>query len=205
MRWRSRPILFSLPAVHAPTPPDTLAFPFNQRWLMALWSTLLQCRSRAFSPTRRKARNGTAAPIWPKRWPTAASATRRAISLQALDNRQQVRRRGGRRLARLQHHPATGRPASAAGATTTWRHYLARAMPKDTARPPDPMGEAVDNSLMQLTPGDISALVAYLRTIPAMADPALPAPKTAPASAAPNAVGGRARQEDFRGRLRQLP
>jgi mono/diheme cytochrome c family protein len=48
------------------------------------------------------------------------------------------------------------------------------------------MGEAVDKSLAHLDPADIKALVAYLRTIPPIADPALPAPKTAPASASPH-------------------
>ena len=30
--------LFSLPAAHAANRADTLSFPFNQRWAMALWS-----------------------------------------------------------------------------------------------------------------------------------------------------------------------
>ena len=37
--------------------------------------------------------------------------------------------------------------------------------------------EAVDNSLSHLVPEDTKAIVAYLRTIPAISDPALPAPK----------------------------
>jgi mono/diheme cytochrome c family protein len=47
------------------------------------------------------------------------------------------------------------------------------------------MGEAIDKSLMYLDPGDIKALVAYLRAIPAIADPALPAPKADPAPVSP--------------------
>jgi mono/diheme cytochrome c family protein len=47
------------------------------------------------------------------------------------------------------------------------------------------MGEAIDNSLRHLKPEDIQALVVYLRTVPPISDPALPAPKTAPASASP--------------------
>ena len=43
--------LFSLPAVRATPPPNTLAFPFNQRWLMAVWSA-------ALSPDKRFAVNG---------------------------------------------------------------------------------------------------------------------------------------------------
>jgi mono/diheme cytochrome c family protein len=55
------------------------------------------------------------------------------------------------------------------------------------------MGEAVDVGLMHLAPQDIKALVVYLRSIPAISDPALPAPKTTPASAAPKAVEADAR------------
>ena len=71
--------LFSLPPVRATPPPNTLAFPFNQRWAMAFWSAC-SIRTRASSRTRRRARNGTAAPISPRRWRIAANATRRAIS-----------------------------------------------------------------------------------------------------------------------------
>ncbi len=38
--------LFSLPARHAPTPANTLAFPFNQRWLMAFWSAFFNSDKR---------------------------------------------------------------------------------------------------------------------------------------------------------------
>ena len=37
------------------------------------------------------------------------------------------------------------------------------------------MGEAVDHSLSRLAPEDIRALVAYLRTVPAIVSPDLPA------------------------------
>jgi mono/diheme cytochrome c family protein len=45
------------------------------------------------------------------------------------------------------------------------------------------MGEAVDNSLQFLTPGDISAMVTYVRTVSAVASSDLPPPKTVPAPA----------------------
>ncbi len=47
-----------------------------------------------------------------------------------------------------------------------------------------PMGEAVDKSLRHLPPEDIKALVIYLRSIPAITDPTLPAPKLVPPPAA---------------------
>jgi mono/diheme cytochrome c family protein len=41
--------LFSLTPVHAPAPVNTLAFPFDQRWLMAGWSLLFNA-DRRFEP-----------------------------------------------------------------------------------------------------------------------------------------------------------
>jgi len=34
--------LFSLPAIRAASPRNTLSFPFNQRWAMTFWSALFQ-------------------------------------------------------------------------------------------------------------------------------------------------------------------
>ena len=70
--------LFSLPPVHAPAPANTLAFPFNQRWAMMLLVGVVQSGHALRARYRRRARNGTGAPISPKRWPIAANATRRA-------------------------------------------------------------------------------------------------------------------------------
>ncbi len=44
-----------------------------------------------------------------------------------------------------------------------------------------PMGEAFDDSLRYLTPNDIAAIAAYVRSIPAIATAGLPAPKAVPA------------------------
>ena len=53
------------------------------------------------------------------------------------------------------------------------------------------MGEAVDLSLVHLTSEEIAAMVAYLRTVPPIANPNLPAPKPPDAIAAhaPGAIG----------------
>ena len=45
------------------------------------------------------------------------------------------------------------------------------------------MGEAVDKSLSHLAPSDIAAMVVYLRSVPAINAPSLPAPRETPASA----------------------
>jgi mono/diheme cytochrome c family protein len=46
------------------------------------------------------------------------------------------------------------------------------------------MGEAVDESLKYLKPGDITAIVTYLRSVPSVATPDLPEPRSTPAASA---------------------
>jgi mono/diheme cytochrome c family protein len=52
------------------------------------------------------------------------------------------------------------------------------------------MGEAVDESLSRLAPEDIRALVAYIRSVPAIASPDLPATPAPPAPASHKQGGG---------------
>ena len=59
------------------------------------------------------------------------------------------------------------------------------------------MGEAVDHSFSQLAPEDIRAVVAYLRSVPAIASPDLPATLAPPAPAS-HKQGGTA---DARGKM----
>ena len=73
--------LFSLPPVHAPTAPTRSAFPFNQRWSMIVLVAGFQRQFALRAQHGAKPANGTGAPISPRRWRIAASATRRAIWL----------------------------------------------------------------------------------------------------------------------------
>jgi mono/diheme cytochrome c family protein len=61
--------------------------------------------------------------------------------------------------------------------------YLAIGHAEDHGTAAGPMGEAVDNSLAYLAKSDIDDIVAYLRSVPAISTPDLPAPKIAPAPA----------------------
>jgi len=69
--------LFSLPPQSNVPPPTKLRFPYNQRWLMAIWSRLFDPNAR-FQPSRTVRSPGTAGPIWSKRSDIAATAIRRA-------------------------------------------------------------------------------------------------------------------------------
>ena len=173
--------LFSLAPVHQENPEDTLSFPFNQRWLMGHLEHVLQCRQAFRAEHRRAARNGIAAPISPRRSRIAANATRRAISpSRSTTGRNSAAR--SRPAGAPTTSPATDRPASARGAATSCERYLATGHADGRGTASGPMGEAVDASFRHLVPGDIHAIVAYLRTMPAVSSD-LPAKLAGPASA----------------------
>jgi mono/diheme cytochrome c family protein len=67
--------------------------------------------------------------------------------------------------------------------------YLAsgHALARGTAA--GPMGEAVDQSFSQMAPSDIRALVSYVRSVPPVASPDLPATLAQPAPASPKDGG----------------
>ncbi len=173
--------LFSLPAVHASAPPNTFAFPFNQRWLMAFWSAF-------FNSDRRFVPNPDQSPQW-NRGAYLAEAmahcgdchTPRNL-MQALDNR---RKFAGAVASGWKAYDITQDKSSGIGgwSSESLAAFLAGGHAQGYGTASGPMGEAVDKSLMHLAPEDISALVTYLRTVPAVADPVLPAPKTTPAPA----------------------
>jgi mono/diheme cytochrome c family protein len=175
--------LFSLPAVHAPTPGNTLVFPFNQRWLMAFWSMF-------FNPDRRYEPNTAQSPQW-NRGAYLAEAMGHCGDchtprnpMMALDNRAKFK---GAVASGWQAYNITADKDSGVGAWNdeALAQYLGAGHARGFGTASGPMGEAVDKSLSHLAPDDIKAIVAYLRTVPAIADPALPAPRTTPAPAAP--------------------
>jgi mono/diheme cytochrome c family protein len=172
--------LFSLPAVHAKAPAAALAFPYSQRWLMIFWSLF-------FNPDTRFQPNAAQSAEW-NRGAYLAEAmghcgdchTPRNL-MQALDNRDKFK---GAIAAGWKAYDITPDKTSGIGAWSDQAlvQYLGGGHAFDYGTASGPMGEAVDNSLSHLLPQDIKAIVAYLRTVPPIADPELPAPKTAPAS-----------------------
>ncbi len=179
-----------------PVPANDLAFPFNQRWLMGLWSVL-------FNPDRRFAPNATRTPAW-NRGAYLAEAlahcgdchTPRNV-LQGLNHR---RKFGGALTGGWQAYNITSDRASGVGAWTEedLSRYLATGHAAGHGTASGPMGEAVDFSLSQLTPSDISALVTYLRSIPAIGAVEFPAVRTEVAHA--GSGSGTAAETDSLGR-----
>ncbi|MEI9989868.1 MAG: cytochrome c [Rhizomicrobium sp.] len=171
--------LFSLKPVHADVPGNTFVFPFNQRWLMGVWSFL-------FNPDKRFAPDPAQSPQWNRGAYIAENLehcgechTPRTL-FQSLDNR---RKFAGALQAGWRAYNISSDADSGVGAWSdaALADYLSSGHAEGHGTAGGPMAEAVDNSLSHLSPGDIAAIVAYLRSVPPIASSDLPAPKTSPA------------------------
>jgi mono/diheme cytochrome c family protein len=188
--------LFSLPPVHAPAPDNTLAFPFDQRWAMMFWSALFN-RDTRFTPDASKS------PEW-NRGAYLAEAlahcgechTPRNLAF-ALDNRKKF---AGALTAGWRAFNITSDKATGIGgwSDADLASYLASGHATGHGTASGPMGEAVDRSFSQLTPDDIKSVVAYVRTVPPIASPDLPASPAPPAPASHKDGGGK---DNARGKL----
>jgi mono/diheme cytochrome c family protein len=179
--------LFSLPPVRAAAAENTLMFPFNQRWAMGFWSAL-------FNPDTRFEPDTSKSPEW-NRGAYLAEAlahcgechTPRNLAF-ALNNRLKFAGAvtAGWRAFNISSDKTTGLGA--------WRDddlvsYLSIGHADGHGTASGPMGEAVDHSLSKLAPGDIRAVVAYLRSVPPTASTDLPA-TLAPSAPASHRDGG---------------
>jgi mono/diheme cytochrome c family protein len=173
--------LFSLKPVHADIPDPALIFPFNQRWLMGVWSFL-------FNPDKRFEPNTAKSPQWNRGAYLAESLehcgechTPRTI-FQSLNNR---RKFAGPVQAGWRAYNITSDPNSGIGAWSDadLAQYLSTGHADGHGSAGGPMGEAVDKSLSHLTKSDIAAIVVYLRSAPAISTHDLSAPKSVPAPA----------------------
>jgi len=172
--------LFSLPPVRTPARPNALAFPFNQRWLVAVWSRLFNADAR-FQP------NPSRSPQW-NRGAYLAEAlahcgdchTPRNLAY-ALDNR---RKFAGAVTDGWRAYNISGDAKSGIGGWSDAEllAYLSAGHAAGHGTAAGPMGEAVDESFSQMPPEDLRALAAYVRSVPAVASPDLPAPLLTPAS-----------------------
>jgi mono/diheme cytochrome c family protein len=178
--------LLSLPAVPRQNQRDTLEFPFNQRWLMIFWSWAFNPNTRFAPNTEKRAEWNRGAYIAEALAHCGDCHTPRNLAF-ALNNR---RKFAGAVAAGWRAYDITSDKGRGIGSWSDEEvfDYLAKghAMGRGTAS--GPMGEAVDYSFNQMDPADIRALVAYLRSIPAVAssEPATIAP---PAPASPKEGG----------------
>jgi len=176
--------LFSLAPVNAPRPANTLSFPYNQRWLMAFWSMF-------FNPDKRFEPNSERSAEW-NRGAYLAEAmahcgechTPRTLAF-SLDNR---RKFGGATQAGWRAYNISSDKQTGIGEWTPEQvaRYIGMGHADGRGTAGGPMGEAVDLSLKYLAPSDVSALVAYVTTVPPVTSHDLPALKAAPAPQLPS-------------------
>jgi mono/diheme cytochrome c family protein len=157
--------LFSLPQQHVANKENDLNFPFNQRWGMAFWN-LAFLSDRRFVPDPAQ----------------SAVVNRGAYLATALGHCGECHTprnlayglEGGREFAGqvLQGWDAYNITSDKRFGVGDWSDaqlasFLSSAHAQGRGSAAGPMAEAVENSLQYLAPEDISALVAYLRTVAA--------------------------------------
>jgi mono/diheme cytochrome c family protein len=185
--------LFTLKPVKQANKPNTFGFPYNQRWLMAIWSTL-------FNPNERFRPVPEQSPEWNRGAYLVEAAGHCAEChsprnlMQALDQRKKF---GGGVAEGWNAYNISSDKVSGVG---DWSPeelvaYLSTGHARGRGVASGPMGEAVELSLSRLTKSDVDAIVTYLRSVPAVRGdlpvPAGPAPSTPRIATIDNSVGKR--------------
>jgi len=172
--------LFSLKPLHAPTPQNTLAFPFNKRSLMSIWSVLFNPDKRYEPNLERSAEWNRGAYLVEAMEHCGECHTPRNLFF-ALDNR---RKFAGAVQAGWRAYNITPDQHSGVGAWSDadLTRYLSMGHADGRGTASGPMGDAVDESLSHLKSSDITAMVTYLRSVPRVAASDLPEPRATPAS-----------------------
>jgi mono/diheme cytochrome c family protein len=171
--------LFTLKPLHAPAPQNTLAFPFNQRSLMSIWSVLFNADKRYEPNVERSAEWNRGAYLAEAMEHCGECHTPRNLFF-ALNNRKKF---AGAIQAGWRAYNITPNRSSGVGAwsDSDLMHYLSIGHADGRGTASGPMGEAVDENLSHLKPSDITAMVTYLRSVAGVATSDLPEPKTNPA------------------------
>jgi mono/diheme cytochrome c family protein len=179
--------LFSLPPARAAAPANTLMFPFNQRWAMSFW-TVMFSRDVRFEPdTSRGLEWNRGAYLAEALAHCGECHTPRNLAF-ALDNR---RKFAGAITAGWRAFNITSDKTTGVGA---WSEedlaaYLSSGHATGHGTASGPMGEVVDQSTSQFAPEDTRAVIAYLRTVPAITSTDLPSTLAPAASPSPKAGG----------------
>ncbi len=159
--------LFSVPAQRSPARSDTLIFPFDQRPLLATWSWLFS-RDRRFEPHADQSLEWNRGAYLVTTLAHCAECHTPRTPMQSVDHRREF---GGAIQAGWNAYNITSDRTAGLG---DWRNedfarYLEAGHADGVGGAAGPMREAYDLSLRHLDPADIAAIVAYVRTVPAVA------------------------------------
>jgi mono/diheme cytochrome c family protein len=174
--------LFSLEPLDAPAPSNRLAFPFNQRWAVGIWSAMFNA-NRRFEPNAEQSADwNRGAYIAEALAHCGECHTPRNLAF-ALNNR---RKFGGAITAGWHAYNISSDSQTGVGA---WNDsdllaYISRGHALGHGTAAGPMGEAVDESFSGLDPSDVRALVVYLKSVPGTLERGFTTPvaQAAPAS-----------------------
>jgi mono/diheme cytochrome c family protein len=173
--------LFSLPPVKAAARENTLGFPFNQRWAMWFWAAVFNPGTRFEPDTSKSAEWNRGAYLAEALAHCGECHTPRNLAF-ALNNR---RKFGGAITAGWRAFNISSDKTTGVGG---WSDddlisYLSTGHAAGHGTASGPMGEAVDHSFSQFATEDIRAVVAYMRSVPAVTSTDLPATLAPPAPA----------------------
>lgn len=176
--------LFSLPAVENTAPENTLRWPYNQRGLMALWSKFYNPGKRFEPVADQSAEWNRGAYLSEALGHCGDCHTPRTLT-QALNNRQKF---SGGVVDGWRAYNLTSDEESGIGAWSpeALEQYMKTGRSAEHGTAFGPMALAVHLSFQKLTPSDLSAIVTYIRSVPPVSSPDLPAPKLENASALPS-------------------
>jgi mono/diheme cytochrome c family protein len=156
--------LFSLPPVEAPRPASTLSFPFNQRWLMALWSGMFNPDERFEPNTERNAEWNRGAYLVEVMAHCGECHTPRTVAF-SLDNRRKFA--GAKQAGWMAYNISSDKETGIGDwAPKDIELYIRSGRAAGRGSADGPMAEAVENSLRYLTDTDISAIAAYVASVP---------------------------------------
>jgi mono/diheme cytochrome c family protein len=155
--------LSTLKPIHQPTPPNTLSFPFNQRWGMAAWNLLFFHEQRFLPEPSKGVEWNRGAYLATALGHCGECHTPRNVGF-AMKSREYL---SG---ANVQGWIAYNTTSNTAYGIGSWSNdqlaaFLTQGHASGRSSAAGPMAEVVENSLQYLSPRDITALVTYLRSV----------------------------------------
>jgi mono/diheme cytochrome c family protein len=180
--------LFSIPAVAYTAPEASLRWPYSQRWLMSVWSKIYNPEKR-FEPVAEQSPEWNRGAYLSEALGHCGECHTPRNLLQALNNR---RKFSGGVAEGWRAYNLSSDEESGIGAWSSddLEQYLKTGRSADHGTAFGPMALAVHLSFQKLTPSDVSAIVTYIRSVPPVSSPDLPAPKLEAASAVPSEHAG---------------
>jgi mono/diheme cytochrome c family protein len=159
--------LFSLPKIAQPNQPLRLGFPFNQRWAMGFWNAAFFRDARFAADTTKPAAWNSGAYLATALGHCAECHTPRNLGF-GLEHSNEL---AGAPIEGWRAYNITSDKDHGVGAWSDVEiaTYLSTGHADGRGSASGKMGEAIEKSLQYIQPADMSALVIYLRSVPARA------------------------------------